>query len=423
MKSSSVPRPLSGRNAIPQGAYRFAPRPTYSSILYRGDSFVRVQRNGGGTATSGGSAASTLLSVPFEAVPDGMGTDASTRPASASFGLVSGPPQDASPPTTGGTTKRTHAHGIRRMGPVCHSSRIRSRPPGKWSVDRSMTFIFAAPRLTTRAARKQCSSVEPCSCEPRPVDEPRRSDGILVTVLELPARWDARDEAVDELDRLLARGPADLAIVPELAFTGYVSPRGDFDLTRFAEPLDGPTTAALARIAKRRDVHIVGPLVLREGDVISNAAVVVGPSGDVLTTYRKRHPWIPERWATPGTKPVPLVDIGGVKVTLAICYDLHFLPFDAADVLVSADLLVFTSAWVDTEDTRLPQLARLARAFGIVVANANWGAGVVAVPGQGGSVILDAEGRRVARVRPGEVRADARVVSRTSTRAGRARPA
>ncbi len=254
------------------------------------------------------------------------------------------------------------------------------------------------------------------------MDEPRTWGGIVVTVLELPARWDARDEALDEVDRLLARAPADLAIVPELAFTGYVSPRGDFDLTRFAEPLDGPTTAALARIARRRDVHIVGPLVLREGDVISNAAVLVGPQGDVLTTYRKRHPWIPERWATPGTEPMPLVDIGGVKVTLAICYDLHFLPFDSADVLLQADLLVFTSAWVDTEDTRLPQLAHLAREFRIAVANANWGAGVVELPGQGDSVILDAEGRTAARVPPGEIRADSRVVCRTSSRAGRARP-
>ena len=75
-----------------------------------------------------------------------------------------------------------------------------------------------------------------------------------------------------------------------------------------------------------------------------------------------------------------------------------------------ADLLVFSSAWVDEEATRVPLLASLARQFDLAVANANWGPGVVVVPGQGDSCILDRRGRPLATVAPGDRRADAVVL-------------
>lgn len=231
--------------------------------------------------------------------------------------------------------------------------------------------------------------------------------GLQVVVLELPARWNAVDQALDDLAAALSEARGALVVVPELAFTGYLSPRGESDLARFAEPLDGPTIAKVASLARAHDAHLVVPLVLREGDAISNASVLVGPSGDVVATYRKRHPWIPERWATPGTRPPPVVDVRGVQVTFGICYDLHFLPDDAASELHGADLLVFTSAWVDEDATRLPQLAALSAEFRVAVANANWGKGVLEIPGQGDSVIFDASGAQVARVGPNERRAEA----------------
>lgn len=228
-----------------------------------------------------------------------------------------------------------------------------------------------------------------------------------MSVLELPARWNDVAGALAEVDRLLAERPTDLAILPEMALTGYVSPEAEFDLAPFAEPLDGSTVRAIAELAAEHEANIVAPLVLADGEALYNAAVLVGPDRQVRTTYRKRHPWIPERWATPGSAPPPLVRVGPLTVTIAICYDGHFLPDDAADVLAEADLLVFTSAWVDEEDSRMPLLRSLARRFRLAVANANWAPGIVRVPGQGGSCVLGADGEVLARVFPGDGRADA----------------
>jgi predicted amidohydrolase len=97
-----------------------------------------------------------------------------------------------------------------------------------------------------------------------------------------------------------------------------------------------------------------------------------------------------------------------VAVTVACCFDVHFVAHEAGATLDAADLLLFPSAWVEEgEDTRLARLAAIARAHDVAVAAANWGPGVVHVPGQGGSTILDARGEVLARVRGGAMRADA----------------
>lgn len=239
---------------------------------------------------------------------------------------------------------------------------------------------------------------------------------LRVHVVELPARFDdvARTTGlVGEVARAL--GP-DLLVFPELSLTGYVSPRGDTDLSRFAEPITGPTIEAACRIAQASGAALAVPLVLAEGGMLFNATVLVGAEGSVRAVYRKRHPWFPERWATAGKEPHPVVELGGLRLTFATCYDVHFLAEEGKEALERADVLVFPSAWVDDEGTRLPLLMGLARTFGVAVVNANWGPGEPSVPGQGDSVILDASGRIVARVAEHERVASARLDARAEPR-------
>ncbi len=217
---------------------------------------------------------------------------------------------------------------------------------------------------------------------------------MRVTVLELPASYAEPARVLADIDARLAAGPpTDLVVVPEAALHGYVSPRGDFDLTPFAEPIDGPTAQATAALARAHGVHLVGSLVLREGDALYNAMTCFDPHGALAFVYRKRHPWLPEAWATAGAAPPPLVEIAGLRVTMAVCFDLQFIPPDAAPELAAADLLLFPSAWVEPPpETRVARLAELAREFDLHVANANWAPGVVRVPGQGGSCVIAPDG-------------------------------
>jgi predicted amidohydrolase len=220
---------------------------------------------------------------------------------------------------------------------------------------------------------------------------------LRVAALELPARWNEPARALDETRRLLADGPPpDIALLPEAAITGYVSPRRDFDLRPFAEPLAGPTAAALSEIAREARCWLAGPLVEQDGERTYNATVVFDAQGALVAHYRKRHPWYPETWATPGDAPPPIFEVHGARVTLAVCFDLQFVAEDAADALREADVLLFPSAWVERHDTRGPTLEALARRFDVAVVNANWGEGSPRVPGQGRSRIVVRDGRTVA---------------------------
>lgn len=225
---------------------------------------------------------------------------------------------------------------------------------------------------------------------------------LRVSVIELPAAWGDPRPALALVDRALEEAPAtDLALLPEMSLSGYVSPAFDFDLSGFAEPVDGPTAVALGGLARKHHTHLVGPLVLSEDGRLFNATVGFAPDGSRFLLYKKRHPWMPEEWAAVGADPHPLVRVGDLQVTVACCYDVHFLAREARDTLDAADLLLFPSAWVEERDSRLRRLSAIARTHRMHVAAANWGPGVVSVKGQGGSAILDASGTIVARVSPG----------------------
>jgi predicted amidohydrolase len=217
---------------------------------------------------------------------------------------------------------------------------------------------------------------------------------MKICALEVPASFGAPDDRLVEIGAALAGGEAaDLVLLPECALTGYVSAEGSFDLRAFAEPLDGPTLGAYRALARAHGTCLAGPLVEKEGTATFNSFVVVDPKGEVHAHYRKRHPWFPETWATKGTRPYPTFALGGLTMTLAICFDVHFLGREAREPLAAADVLLFPSAWVDNgdEDLRTAIFHSLVQRFGLTVVNANWGWGEPGLLGQGRSRIVGPE--------------------------------
>jgi predicted amidohydrolase len=238
---------------------------------------------------------------------------------------------------------------------------------------------------------------------------------MKICALELPADFGDPDGRLADVRSALERGePADLVLLPECALTGYVSAEGACELQRFAEPLDGPTLGAYRALARQHRIHLAGPLVEESAGACFNTFVVVDREGDLRGHYRKRHPWFPETWATKGSLPYPAIELGGLRLTLAICYDVHFLAREAADTLAWADVLLFPSAWVDdgAVDLRAGLLGALVRQFGLTVVNANWGAGRPRLRGQGRSRIVGPEGGVEAPGRNGRVSRVAAAIAR-----------
>ncbi|MBL8954718.1 MAG: carbon-nitrogen hydrolase family protein [Myxococcaceae bacterium] len=216
---------------------------------------------------------------------------------------------------------------------------------------------------------------------------------MRVTVLELPARPGAVEAQLRLVEEELSRSPpGELVLLSEAILTGYLP-----DPSPLAERRGGPTEQALASLSQRFRTHVVGPLIERDGAQVFNAVTAPG-----LFHYRKRNPWYVETWAAPGLEPAPVVTVAGRRVTVCICFDVHFLEN------VDADVLLFPSAWVDDApvDSRGALLPEVAQRFGVTVVNANWGVGEPRVRGQGGSRVVAASGEVLGQMAAGARRLD-----------------
>ncbi len=138
-----------------------------------------------------------------------------------------------------------------------------------------------------------------------------------------PAGGKSAAENIAMLEPLAAdagRRKADLLVFGEL-----VTVIGTGDMNAAAETVPGPGTRLLGEMARRHGLYIVAGMPEREGRLIYNTAVLMGPDGDLIGKYRKMAitPGEARDGVTPGGDyPVFETRIG--RIGMMICYDLFF---------------------------------------------------------------------------------------------------
>lgn len=132
-----------------------------------------------------------------------------------------------------------------------------------------------------------------------------------------------------ELAAVLAERPdTQMVVFPEIhllgASDGVADTRSYFDAV--AEPLTGPLVQRLGAVAAGAGVWLVPGSIAERGDDgrVYNTALVFGPDGRLVSSYRKVFPWRPhEPWASGAG--FTTFDVPGVgRMGLNICYDSWF---------------------------------------------------------------------------------------------------
>jgi predicted amidohydrolase len=136
---------------------------------------------------------------------------------------------------------------------------------------------------------------------------------------------------------------ADLFVFPELFLGGYTTDGVD-DLALDPE---GPEVGRMARLARENDAAVVFGLHERVPGGVANSAVCLDRRGDLAGIYRKAHLFGDERGAFVAGDELLLVEIGGLKAGLMICFDVEFPEVARSLALAGADLLVTVSANMD----------------------------------------------------------------------------
>ena len=141
---------------------------------------------------------------------------------------------------------------------------------------------------------------------------------------------------------------SDLVVLPE-AFARDFGEAGS-DVGPFAEPLPGPFTDAVEKVAVDRGTTVVAGMFERSADPArpSNTLVVRGAA---TAAYRKIHLYDAFGYResdalTPGPLEPVTVDLDGFRLGLMTCYDLRFPELARALVDRGADVLVVPAAWV-----------------------------------------------------------------------------
>jgi len=157
-------------------------------------------------------------------------------------------------------------------------------------------------------------------------------------------------DRAEERIRAAARDGAQIVCLPELFLSPYFCQKVDLNFFDLAEPVPGPSTDRLCRIAKEAGVVVVASLFeKRAAGVYHNTAAVIDANGSFLGIYRKMHipddPLYYEKYYfTPGDLGFKCFDTSRGRVGTLVCWDQWFPEGARLTAMLGAEVLVYPTA-------------------------------------------------------------------------------
>jgi N-carbamoylputrescine amidase len=147
-----------------------------------------------------------------------------------------------------------------------------------------------------------------------------------------------------------AKSGAQIICLPELFRTQYFCQREDHALFDLAEPIPGPTTEALAPVAREHKVVIVASIFERRArGLYHNTAAVLDADGSIKGIYRKMHipddPLYYEKfYFTPGDLGFKAFDTHHGRMGTLVCWDQWYPEGARLTALQGANILFYPTA-------------------------------------------------------------------------------
>ncbi|SJZ58654.1 carbon-nitrogen hydrolase [Novilysobacter spongiicola] len=169
---------------------------------------------------------------------------------------------------------------------------------------------------------------------------------------------DANLEVIEGRIREAAAQGARLVLLQELHNGAYFCQHECVDAFDLAEPIPGPSTERLGKIAKEAGVVLVTSLFERRAaGLYHNTAVVFETDGSIAGKYRKMHipddPGFYEKfYFTPGDLGFEPIDTSVGRLGVLVCWDQWYPEGARLMALAGADLLLYPTAigWDPDDD-------------------------------------------------------------------------
>jgi N-carbamoylputrescine amidase len=164
-------------------------------------------------------------------------------------------------------------------------------------------------------------------------------------------------KAVEKIKEAVRKG-AQIVCLQELFSSLYFCDVEDYNNFQLAEPIPGPSTEILQKIAMENNIVIIASLFeKRTQGIYHNTTVVIDADGVYLGMYRKMH--IPDDPAfyekfyfTPGDLGYKVFETKFVKVGVLICWDQWYPEAARITSLMGAEILFYPTAigWSTAQD-------------------------------------------------------------------------
>jgi len=178
------------------------------------------------------------------------------------------------------------------------------------------------------------------------------SDKFTVGLVQMHCTPDPDDNVKRAVQfvRDAARQGAQVVCLPELFKTQYFCQREDAALFDLAEPIPGPSTEVLTKVAQEAKVAIVASIFeKRARGVYHNTAVMIDSDGKILGLYRKMHipddPLYYEKfYFTPGDLGFKAFDTNFGRVGSLVCWDQWYPEGARLTALAGAEVIFYPTA-------------------------------------------------------------------------------
>jgi N-carbamoylputrescine amidase len=172
--------------------------------------------------------------------------------------------------------------------------------------------------------------------------------GLIQMACEVEPRLNL-DKAAASIEAAAARG-AQVVCLQELFASRYPCQSEDVANFDLAEPIPGPSTELLGRLAAARRITIIASLFERRlPGVYHNTAVIIDSTGNISGRYRKMHipddPHFYEKfYFTPGDLGFGAHSTSHARLGVLVCWDQWFPEAARLTALAGAEILFYPTA-------------------------------------------------------------------------------
>lgn len=158
--------------------------------------------------------------------------------------------------------------------------------------------------------------------------------------------------------REAAEKGAQIVCLQELFTSLYFCDVEDYDNFKLAEPVPGPTTEALQKVAKELGVVIIASLFEKRAQgLYHNTTAVIDADGSYLDKYRKMHipddpAYFEKFYFTPGDLGYKVFKTRFATIGVLICWDQWYPEAARITSLMGAEVLFYPTAigWATSQD-------------------------------------------------------------------------